>query len=54
MSNLWPPAVDHKAWCFRLENSAAQRLRLVRSGIWPTGSRPAKTYVVALGKNKVG
>jgi hypothetical protein len=25
MSNLWPPAVDQKAWCFRLENSSAQQ-----------------------------
>ena len=33
MSNLWPPAVDQKARCFRLENSSA-RLRLIRSGIW--------------------
>jgi len=34
MSNLWPPAVDQKARCFRLENSSVQRLRLIRSGIW--------------------
>src|ERR1700745_694073 len=38
----------------RLRNSPSitEELRLVRSGTEPTGSRPAKTYVEAFGKNE--
>jgi hypothetical protein len=31
MSNLWPPAVDQKARCFRLENSSAPEAYQVRN-----------------------
>jgi hypothetical protein len=38
---------------FRNSPFMTDGLRLVRSGTPPTGSRPAKTYVEAFGKNEV-
>src|SRR5271156_4418957 len=37
----------------RSDPSTAVALRLVSCGMLPTGSRPAKTYVDAVGKNEV-